>query len=208
MSKVFGIGMFKTGTTSLGRALDILGYETYHGPWKQPKVLPYEPWGVDLENMRRYRPTLETLIDRHDAFQDYPFMFIYPLVDAWYPGSKFILTTRDPEKLAHSDRNMWRNHPNIGDGEEIPPVERFVERYETHFAAATAYFSDRPDDLLVVNWTAGHGWPELCAFLDQPIPDQAFPQANKGAYSPVQKLKRRAKRLAKRLGLTASGDQA
>lgn len=207
MNKVFGVGMFKTGTTSLGHALDILGYDTFHGPWKNPDELPYEPWGVDLENMRRYRSVLEERIDRHDAFQDYPFMFIYPLVDEWYPNSKFILTTRDPLKLAQSDRNMWRNHPNIAAGRDIPPVERFVERYERHYEAVTSYFAARPDDLLIVSWSDGDGWPQLCDFLGKPVPEQAFPQANRGAYTPVQRWKRRAKRLARRLGIVTSEER-
>jgi len=31
------------------------------------------------------------------------------------------------------------------------------------------------ENLLVVDWTTGDGWPELCEFLGQEIPDEEFP---------------------------------
>jgi hypothetical protein len=35
------------------------------------------------------------------------------------------------------------------------------------------FFKDRPDDLLVMNQM---GWPELCSFLGEPIPDVPYPR--------------------------------
>lgn len=32
MSKVFCVGMFKTGTTTMGSVFQMLGYKTVHGP--------------------------------------------------------------------------------------------------------------------------------------------------------------------------------
>lgn len=40
------------------------------------------------------------------------------------------------------------------------------------------HFKDRPDDLLVVDFTQGAGWNELCEFLGHPVPDAPFPHAN------------------------------
>jgi hypothetical protein len=48
----------------------------------------------------------------------------------------------------------------------------------------TDYFRGRPHDLLVVDWEAGHGWPELCRFLGRDVPDQPFPRENVGNYEP------------------------
>ena len=36
---------------------------------------------------------------------------------------------------------------------------------------------------MVVDWEKGHGWPELCAFLDRRVPTVAFPHENRGKHS-------------------------
>ena len=39
MEKVFCIGMFKTGTTSIGHKFDILDYKTLHNPWRPEGIM-------------------------------------------------------------------------------------------------------------------------------------------------------------------------
>ena len=46
---------------------------------------------------------------------------------------------------------------------------------------------DQRDDLLVFDLPADAGWSKLCAFLDQEVPDEPFPHANKASLS--RKLK-------------------
>lgn len=176
--KVFGIGMFKTGTTSLGAALQCLGYRTFNGPWRAPTLCPFEPWGAPLSVFRPYTGNICRLVDQFDALEDYPFMFIYPLLDELYPGSKFILTTRDPASLAASEKHFWRR--NGFAEKDIPSAERFIQRYESHRSAVLDYFRDRPSDLLVLWLSSGHGWDELCSFLGHPVPDEVFPHLNPG----------------------------
>ena len=195
MSKVFGIGMFKTGTTTLGAALDALGFRTYNGPWKDQSRCPWHPWGADMDHFRPYRESICQLVDQFDAMEDYPFMFIYPLLDEWYPGSKFILTTRDADAVADSDIHMWRA---LGVREkEIPDKRRFVERCHRHHAAVLAYFEGRRD-LLLVDWTQGDGWPQLCSFLNLPHPKTPFPHANARIDEKDLPLGRRVRNAAKR----------
>ncbi|MYB38989.1 MAG: hypothetical protein F4Y26_16720 [Gammaproteobacteria bacterium] len=40
-------------------------------------------------------------------------------------------------------------------------------------------------DLLVLDFERGDGWPELCAFLGEPVPDTPFPHVNRGVYTAV-----------------------
>lgn len=40
------------------------------------------------------------------------------------------------------------------------------------------HFKDRQNDLLVVDFTQGAGWEELCGFLGRDVPDIPFPHAN------------------------------
>ena len=57
-----------------------------------------------------------------------------------------------------------------------------IARFQRHNDEVLAYFRDRPECLLVVDWERGHGWKELCRFLECPIPAEPFPHANRGNY--------------------------
>ena len=97
-TRIFGIGMHKTGTTSLARALRILGYDSAH--WKSPRWAK-NIWREMVSGERS--PTLE----RHYALCDLPIAILYRQLDAAYPGSKFILTTRAEDGWLRSVRNHW-----------------------------------------------------------------------------------------------------
>jgi len=85
--KVFGIGFHKTGTTTLRDALMMLGYRVT-GPngTKDPAI------AAKLDEM------VEDLSAHFDAFQDNPWPLVYRKMDALHPGSKFVLTVRDPDR--------------------------------------------------------------------------------------------------------------
>ena len=63
------------------------------------------------------------------------------------------------------------------------------------------HFKNRPDDLLVVDFTQNSGWNELCAFLGHPVPDAPFPHANNKRHESDAKpsFRRRMKVVKKRL---------
>ena len=88
--KVFCIGYNKTGTTTLERVLTNLGY-------RMPGQARQETLVVEESFRGNYAP-LHTLCKQYDAFQDMPFSqdVTYAIVDAMFPGSKFILTVREP----------------------------------------------------------------------------------------------------------------
>ena len=55
-------------------------------------------------------------------------------------------------------------------------AERALYVYRLHQKNAIEYFRDRPDDLLVMNITAGDGWEKLCPFLGiNDFPSDSFP---------------------------------
>ena len=91
MTKVFGIGFHKTGTSSLAKALERLGY-TVCGARRdlvEPAV------SNDLDKLFK-------VIDQYDACQDNPWPILFRELDEHYPGSKFILIERDPDKWLRS----------------------------------------------------------------------------------------------------------
>jgi len=177
-SKIFGIGLSKTGTTSLARALEILGYKTkdYLG------VTRYSPGdlsSIDLDE-----------INANDAFTDTPIPSFYRELDKNYPGSKFILTVRDMDGWLKSCKKQFtrkladkQNEASINlfldlYGCFIFDEEKFIAGYERFINGALQYFRDRPDDLLVLEVTGSDVWDKLCSFLGNPAPGVPFPMAN------------------------------
>ena len=174
--KVFGIGMFKTGTSSLGKAFDILGFKTCHGPWWNRNEILIDNWYKNPSEWSKYYDSIKKKASQYNAFEDYPWMYVFKEVDEWFPGSKFILTVRESKKVASSDANFHKKN-----NDPSKSAQQFIERYENHLSSVISYFAGRKD-LLIVSWENGNGWKEICEFLDKPIPDRPFPHVNKGNY--------------------------
>jgi hypothetical protein len=175
---VFDVGFHKTGTSSLTVALKHLGYRVT---------------GLKKERLPRvnqelvYKAAFE-LVDggKYDAFKDNPWPIIYRELDSRYPNSKFILTIRSTKAWLTSvvrhfgteetAMRTWIYGVGFPKGNE----EIYMARYEQHKREVMAYFQERPDDLLVLNFAEEDGWEKLCPFLGHEIPEIPFPHANKG----------------------------
>lgn len=192
--KLFGVGFHKTGTSSLGRALEQLGYRV-GGPFgvRDPGIAG-SAWA---EAQRR--------LEGVDAVQDNPWPLLYRELDEAHPHGRFVLTVRPTDDwwasvLGHFGGRSTPMREWIygeGNGDPVGHEALYRERYERHNAAVRAYFADRPDTLLVLRLTEGEGWAELCAFLGRPVPDHAFPRVN--AAGPVTAVVNRSRDRARRL---------
>lgn len=183
--KIFGIGFHKTGTTSLGRALRALGYRVHKGftfnlPGKRI-VIP-EPVTLD-----KIRDVAFPMIRYYSAFEDNPWPLLFREVDAAYPGSRFILTCRDPERWFrsiarfHKDRLSpmhdliyGERHFRIADNKQ-----RALDRFNRHNEEVRAHFKHRPDDLFDWDLESDPSWDKLCAYLYLPVPKRAFPHGKR-----------------------------
>ncbi len=168
-NKVFGIGLSKTGTTSLGKALTILGIKTFDFPRK-----------AYLEEKEKGLPWFSTL-KGYRGFTDFPCWLLYKELDALYPGSKFILTVRDPQKWYESRKRHYQARLAEGITMNWDMSERSVENLIKHAEEVRAYFKGRDEDLLVMNITEGEGWDKLCPFLGAKMPAIPFPHENRRA---------------------------
>lgn len=176
--KIFGIGLSKTGTSSLAHALEILGYRTKD----YPGIERYVPG--DLACMD------PALLASYDAFTDTPIPCFYRELDRAYPDARFILTVREregwlkscqkqfTEKLAAKQNEAHNRLFMDLYGTTVFDAEKFAAGYERFVNGVMAYFAQRPRDLLVLDITGGEGWEKLCPFLGKPIPEQPFPKAN------------------------------
>jgi hypothetical protein len=184
-TRIFGIGMQKTATTSLDCALKLLGFDSAH--WLDGK------WAVAILREMRAKGRSETL-ERHYALCDLPVAILFRELDRAYPGSKFILTVRDEVDWLVSARDHWSYEHNTHrpDWDKWPAAniihratygrttfdaETFLARYKQHNAEVREYFRDRPDNLLVMDMSRGAGWKELCPFVEREIPKGEYPRA-------------------------------
>jgi len=174
--KIIGVGFQKTGTSSLRKALMMLGYRV-----KDNSTRPLIP--ILRGNFNK----VLHMIQDYDAMVDTPWYMIYKELDEKIPGSKFILTLRDDEswfKSVSRHIGVLRN-PNheyvYGRGRGLPmeDKENTLKVYNKHIREVKEYFKDRPDDFLVLDLTKGDGWEQLCPFLGHAIPNLPFPHANR-----------------------------
>jgi hypothetical protein len=179
-TKIIGIGLPKTGTSSLHHALEILGFRSVH--------FPHDPQTVAQVRAGDY--VLDVLTGA-DAISDVPIPVIFPQLDLAFPGAKFIQTDREVEPWIESERRAPFNHdrPMPGSARDFYRAilygvtdfneDRFRLVHAQHLAMVESYFSGtRARDLLRIDITRGDGWESLCAFLDVPVPDVPFPRSN------------------------------
>jgi hypothetical protein len=83
-SKVFGIGLGRTGTKSLAYALRQLGINVVHYP---DDLKTYQELSTGNYNF--------SLLQTLDGITDITVAPFYPHLDDLFPGSKFILTVRE-----------------------------------------------------------------------------------------------------------------
>lgn len=166
----WGIGLPRTGTKSLVQALEILGYEDV-----------------------RHNPQFEELAAIR-AGSDHGVTIFYKYLDGRYPGSKFVLSTRDLDEWLTSLEwvlDYVRLDKITGPIREVTIMARMqlletlefdrdkaIAAYHRHHTDVKRYFADRPDDLLEMRIGDGDGWETLCPFLGVEIPDIAFPRTN------------------------------
>jgi hypothetical protein len=175
-NKVFGIGLQRTGTTSMTSALNVLGFNSYH--------FPAQLWD-DVD---------DPVLNEYDAFFDNPIPLLYQELDRKCPGSKFILTVRDENAWQESCHRLFAKHREeweLDSNKYIKEMhiasygidhfdeEAFRKAYREHVNEVKSYFRDRPEDLLIFDIASDDQWEELCPFLNKEVPDQPFPHKHK-----------------------------
>ncbi|MEM9024502.1 MAG: sulfotransferase, partial [Bacteroidota bacterium] len=129
------------------------------------------------------------------SFSDFPFPLYFKELDRAFPNSKFILTTRDLDGWLESVRTHFSRIPIFREldwhleasdhmhstfyGTDQLDAAVFRKRFEEFHQEVLDYFKNRPEDLLVLDITQGHGWEPLCAFLGVAPPEhEPFPFLN------------------------------
>ncbi|SEA69922.1 sulfotransferase [Psychroflexus halocasei] len=204
-SKVFCVGLNKTGTTSLEKEMMDFGYSVGN-----------QMDGTRLTNdwKKREFSRIIKLAKTADFFQDAPFSypFTYVIMDHFFPKSKFILTIRDnseqwTDSLTKFHSKLWGdgknplskeellNAPGIYPGFRYDVIKSLFDvtdddlynkrvlrnYYNQHNNNVKEYFRHRPNDLLILNISKPTAYIELCDFLNEKPRKTTFSWENKTA---------------------------
>lgn len=170
--KVFVIGLSRTGTTSLGDALETLSFR--RTGWE------------DIRSRFLFRSfsrgDLSFLIDRtfdFDAFESLPWSLAYKEMAALYPDAKFILTLRKSEDVwlesikRHTMCRKWDGYEIIyGSLEATRNEDVYLEAYRNHTDSVRVFFSSPGQEGRLLEMVIdepesfkGEKWSRLCDFL-------------------------------------------
>jgi len=199
-TKVFGVGLQKTGTSTLGKVLTIMGYKVEE---ETDYDLVDSLMAGDKEKIK------ERAVD-YDGFEDNPWPLLYKDLDEWYPGSKFILTVRAESNWINSITKHFGSNKSAfrewyyGEGAPLGSEGLYIKKYLSHNNEVQEYFKNRPNDFLIVDFEKGDGWKKICNFLGEPVPNIDFPHLNKNktlADKLQHKMRGGVKRVKKMFGM-------
>ena len=167
--KIFVIGLSRTGTTSIGNALALLGYKRIG--WKDIRSRHL----VNTYIQGDLGPLIEQT-KYFDAFEDLPWPYIYPQMAEMFPDAKFILSLRKHENTwlksirRHTARANWRPAAYFYGAHEVDGNEATVlNAYRNHTATVREYFKNKPErysELVIEDGDAN--WKTLCRIAECP----------------------------------------
>lgn len=180
-TKIFGIGLNKTGTTSLGNFFELLGYTHYcKSSYK------------NIEKIKNKINEIYDLVEKYDMFEDWPWPLIYEKIYFKYPKSKFILTIRKTADdwfdslLRHSKRSgptKQRFHVYGHYNPNQKNKKDHIDIYNKHFTDVINFFNrNDPSRLLIININDNNKEKKLYNFIGLPFNKNnyiKFPHRNK-----------------------------
>ena len=207
--RVIGAGWGRTGTVSLKKALEILGFGPCYHMREVMETGDAESWTRYAENPKDLQLLHSMLGGKGYASTcDYPSSAFWKEQMELYPEAKVVLTIRDPEKWyksvcdtvfhtqpSHPNTSIamnvmfWLGWPTKGFGRMLDALiaTRFVHGNWSKQNVLSAFHAHNndvlrtcPKDKLLV-FEVSQGWAPLCEFLDVTIPDVPFPHENETA---------------------------
>lgn len=177
--KVFGLGLSRTGTTSLHASLVLMGLSSVHYPLSYRNLARH--W-LDGDFSPVHTAPFQ-------CYSDLPTPVFFRELDKSHPGSKFVLTSRDADAWADSiERQYARPLPpspknpirhrmrELAYGSVAFDRGRYLDAYRRHNDGVRDYFTARPDALLVLDLSRdADAWEQLADFLDREASARAFP---------------------------------
>jgi len=191
--KVIGVGMGRTGTLSLKRALERVGL----GPGYHLTDLIATPqhWPLWQQAIDGRLDRIDSILGDYGSVVDAPGWYFFREWACQNPDARFILTVRDSaawfastQATVCSDQvgRMLASVPQAlfdiihaialrSAGPKMHDRDYMVGWFEGHIVEVQRTIA--PEKLLVCE--ISEGWAPLCGFLGVPVPDEPFPHANR-----------------------------
>jgi len=177
---VINIGYDHAGTTSLNEAMNILGYSSIND-------VDYN--GI-YDNINNNRNIFDGFIPKHNAFTNYPFLDenILEIMIEQYPEEYYVYTKRNYRDMYKSARVIAGRgllYPYKGFRRRPPLFKIWLKKQkEKQLYIETVLKNNLNLKVLEFNvCDEGHGWKELCGFLNKKIPNVNFPHLNKSKFT-------------------------
>lgn len=195
MLEVIGAGFGRTGTHSLGRALEKLGF----GPCYTLREVEKNEGHVELWNHALDGKWIDWkhLFRSYKSSVEWPGAFFFQELVQDFPDAKVILTLREPESWYESaSKTIFKGlelsayNPDLLKREKSSLNRRlilkrtFQERYHEKEFAIDVYrrHNERVAEIIpkerLLQFEIRDGWEPLCKFLQKPIPQESFPWLN------------------------------
>jgi hypothetical protein len=185
--KIFCIGFYKTGTTTLFEALKVLGFRTINGD--KPGSYPGADDGATLLRQVAAGDYRLPTLDLFDAFTDNPYFHLWREMYAQFPDARYILSVREEQQWLDSCVKFYRNRrvrpmrlwmfgKHADPSQNSQSRQAWLDAYRAHNAAVRAHFATRREQFLELNIIREPRWNELCTFLRVPVPAAPLPHAN------------------------------
>ena len=166
-SKIFCIGFNKTGTSSLGKSLQMLGYR--HSTFNKKVWRKYYK-NNEIVKILKYTAKFDSVDDLPWLKED-----MIPILDRVFPNSKFIYLTRDEESWQKSIYNWTYKIKG-----EYPNLEQKLVQFKKHREFVSNYFRNRSkEQFLILDITDKEGFKKLADFLGEKTSRKEFPHLNK-----------------------------
>jgi hypothetical protein len=195
MLEVIGAGFGRTGTHSLGLALEKLGFSPcYSLPEVSKNPGHIEIWNNAIDGK---------FVDWKQLFSSYKSSVEWPAVSfirdlvQTFPKARFVLTQRNPEswyesasKTIFEGLELGAHNPDPVKRERGGVLRRLILEYTFkgkywNKEHTIAIYKEHIQHILeavpqehMLHFDVKDGWEPLCEFLQKPIPQEAFPWLN------------------------------
>lgn len=167
-SKIWCLGLSRTGTSTFTEILNQVGYNHIHYPTHEQMYSMSNDGGGDINVIPSYKD-----------------------LDAKFPNSKFVYTIRDKKSWMKSiepyleRKRQWKQSPaqvRIREqvyGDAFFKYKLYSEAYDYWLEEFTNYFKNRPNDFLILDIIGGDRPKKLFEFLGRHYYPEYFPHMNK-----------------------------
>ena len=191
--QVIGVGIGRTGTYSLKLAIERLGL----GPCHHMEEVLLDPaaqvplWAEAVAG----RADWARIYQGYASAVDWPTAAFYRELLSAYPGARFILTERDPDRWVESfSATIYKLMAGRGQAPQemqawfdmaegvilkcgFPPGLGTPELRQAFLAHNETVKTVIPANRLLT-YQVKEGWEPLCTFLEKPVPAEPFPRSN------------------------------